>query len=179
MFGQNNGHVTFYQLIQLQEAYNPDGFTLDVWSYALTVWRRGRSEMIWVATSKNSLGTLVIQHGRVINAEDYRSILVNYFYLIVETMFPERNDNAPIHTANVIQNRYKEHQSERDLLHRLTQSPNFNIIENLWCIKEQHVRTRFSPALSQVELKRILFRKWFKMFLTISSEHLWVNSSLY
>ena len=63
-----------------------------------------------------SLGPIVAQHGRI-NSKDCLNILGDYVHPMVQALFPDGDDifqgnNAPIHTAHVVKNRYEEHESE-------------------------------------------------------------------
>ena len=68
--------------------------------------------MVWIAISWNYFGRIVDLHGRM-NSKDYRTILRNHAQPIVHVLFSDgdgifQNDNAPIHTAHVVKNQYKE-----------------------------------------------------------------------
>lgn len=86
--------------------------------------------MIWRTISQNSPDPFVLGF----NAKDYQSISADHVHPMVQTLFSDdciifERDNAPIHVANAIENRYKEPKSELDHLEWLPQSPDFNIIK--------------------------------------------------
>lgn len=148
---------------QPKEAYDPDCLTP-------TVKHGGGSVMIWAAISWNSLGPAVALHGRV-NAQAYLSILADQVHPMVQTLFPNggavfQDDNAPIHTAGVVNNWFEEHESDVERLDWPPQSPDLNIIEHLWCQLEQQVRNRFPPPASLKELEQVLLEEWLKIPLT-------------
>lgn len=67
---------------------------------------------------------------------------------MAQTLFPNggaifQDDNAPIHTARVVQN-WHEHESEVKHLGWTPQSPNLNMIEHLW----DQIRTESQELIS-------------------------------
>ena len=71
-----------------------------------------------------------------------------------------QDDNAPIHTAHMVNNFYEEHESAYELEHIEwpPQSSDFNIIENLWCVFEQQV-ARYPPPSCLKELEQVLMEE--------------------
>ena len=66
---------------------------------------------------------------------------------MVQALFPDGDDifqdaNAPIHIGHVVKNWHEEHKNELEYMEWPPQSPNFNIIEHLWCVLKRHVRNR-------------------------------------
>ncbi|GFV28850.1 transposable element Tcb1 transposase [Trichonephila clavipes] len=75
------------------------------------------------------------------------SLMVHPF---VQTSFPGespfyQDDNAPIHTAKIVQEWFAEHEVEVGHLYWPPQSPDLNIIEHLWGYLESKLRARFPP----------------------------------
>ena len=86
---------------------------------------------------------------------------------MIQTLFPDddcifQNDNAPIHTAHVVQNWYEKDKSEQEHMEWPSQSPDINIIELLWWVLERQVRNRYPPPSSLKELEKILIEEWLK-----------------
>jgi len=82
-------------------------------------------------------------------------------HLMVQTLNPEgvavyQHDNAPIHTARLVIERFDEHESEAEHLSWSPQSPDLNIFEPLWGILEERVRQHFPPAASHSNLDTVL-----------------------
>ena len=70
-----------------------------------------------------------------INSEKYKTILEDNYWPVIARHFPEyqylfHNDNTPVHRSRVLQ----EYKAINDLKYISwpAQSPDFNIIENIW-----------------------------------------------
>ena len=84
---------------------------------------------------------------------------------MVAELFPQgnkifQNDNTPIQSAKIVSEWHEEHSSEVGHLIWPPQSPDLNIIENLWCILEKQVRSRYPPPSSLKELETVLAEEW-------------------
>ncbi|GFX83432.1 transposable element Tcb2 transposase [Trichonephila clavipes] len=83
--------------------------------------------MVWGAISWRGLGPLVTLHGKV-KAAHYVNILGDQVHPFVQTSFSGecplyQDDNAPIHTAKIVQEWFAEHEGKRsveELMHRKT-----------------------------------------------------------
>ena len=112
---------------------------------------------------------MVSLHGRI-KSQDYLKILSDQIHPMVVELFPEGNtnfqdDNAPIHTAKIVSECHEEHSSEVEHLIWPPQSPDLNIIEDLWFILEKQVRSRYPPPSSLKELETVLAEEWTKISL--------------
>ncbi|GFS99050.1 transposable element Tcb2 transposase [Trichonephila clavipes] len=108
----------------------------------------GGSLMVWGAISWRGLGPLVTLHSKV-KAAHYVNILGDQVHPFVQTSFPGecplyQDDNAPIHTAKIVQEWFAEHEGEVGHLD-CPQPPDLNIIEHLWGYLESKLRARFPP----------------------------------
>ncbi|GFV01570.1 transposable element Tcb1 transposase [Trichonephila clavipes] len=105
-----------------------------------TVKHGGGSLMVW----GGYLGPLVTLHGKV-KAAHYVNILGDQVHPFVQTSFPGefpfyQDDNAPIHTAKIVQEWFAEYEGEVGHLDWPPQSPDLNIIEHLWGYLESKLR---------------------------------------
>ncbi len=87
---------------------------------------------------------------------------------VVQTLYPEggavyQDDNAPIHTARLVTERFDEHESEVEHLPWPAQSPDLNIIETLYGVLEERVRKCFPPPASCSDLATVLQEEWLKI----------------
>ncbi|GFX15963.1 transposable element Tc1 transposase [Trichonephila clavipes] len=136
-----------------------------------TVKHGGGSLMVWGAISWRGLGPLVTLHGKV-KAAHYVNILGDQVHPFVQTSFPGecplyQDDNAPIHTAKIVQEGFAEHEGEVAHLDWPPQSPDLNIIEPLWGYLESKLRARFPPPSTISALETALHEEWLHIKLQV------------
>ena len=127
--------------------------------------------MVWGAISWRGLGPLVTLHGKV-KAAHYVDILGDQVHPFVQTSFPGecplyQDDNAPIHTAKIVQEWFAEHEGEVGHLDWPPQSPDLNIIEHLWGYLESKLRARFPPPSTISALETALHEEWLHIPLQV------------
>ena len=118
--------------------------------------------MIWGCISWYGVGTITAVTGNI-NAEKYQTILDNNLWPVIARHFPDENyifqdDNAPVHRAR----------STQDFIHRNgirtmswpAQSPDINIIENLWLLIKQKLQARVGRIASKDDLFREIRDIW-------------------
>ncbi|GFV82025.1 transposable element Tcb1 transposase [Trichonephila clavipes] len=137
----------------------------------LTVKHGGGSLMVWGAISWRGLGPLVTLHGKV-KAAHYVNILGDQVHPFVQTSFPGecplyQDDNAPIHTAKIVQEWFAEDEGEVGYLDWPPQSPDLNIIEHLWGYLESKLRARFPPPSTISALETALHEEWLHIPLQV------------
>ncbi|GFT42130.1 transposable element Tc1 transposase [Trichonephila clavipes] len=93
-------------------------------------------------------------------------------YPFVQTSFPGecplyQDDNAPIHTAKIVQEWFAEHEGEVGHLDWPPQSPDLNIIEHLWGYLESKLRARFPPPSTISAFETALHEEWFHIPLQV------------
>ncbi|GFX96488.1 transposable element Tc1 transposase [Trichonephila clavipes] len=86
--------------------------------------------------------------------------------------FPEnaplyQDDNAPIHTAKIVQEWFAEHEGEVGHLDWPPQPPDLNIIEHLWGYLESKLRARFPPPSTISALETALHKEWLHIPLQV------------
>ncbi|GFV47824.1 transposable element Tcb1 transposase [Trichonephila clavipes] len=123
------------------------------------------------AISWRGLGPLVILHGKV-KAAHYVNILGDQVHPFAQTSFPGecplyQDDNAPIHTAKIVQECFAEHEGEVGHLDWPPQSPDLNIIEHLWRYLESKLRARFPPPSTISALETALHEEWLHIPLQV------------
>ncbi|GFX03994.1 transposable element Tcb2 transposase [Trichonephila clavipes] len=116
-------------------------------------------------------GPLVSLHGKV-KAAPYVNILGDQVHPFVQTSFPGecplyQDDNAPIHTAKIVQECFAEHEVEVGHLDWPPQSPDLNIIEHLWGYLESKLRARFPPPSTISALETALNKEWLHIPLQV------------
>ncbi|GFY09049.1 transposable element Tcb2 transposase [Trichonephila clavipes] len=78
-----------------------------------------------------------------------------------------QGDNAPIHTAKIVQEWFAEHEGEVGHLDWPPQSPDLNIIEHLWGYLVSKLRARFPPPSMISALETALHEEWLHIPLQI------------
>jgi hypothetical protein len=79
---------------------------------------------------------------------------------MIQMLFPNndavfQDDNAPIHTAGIVQSWSEEHEGEHHLPWP-AQLPDLNITEPLWSILETRAGNRVPPPTSLKQLEDVL-----------------------
>ena len=129
------------------EGWRPDLVTVDA--------PRPRFEiMIWGCVSWYGVGTLASVDGNI-NSVKYQEILDDNLWPVLVRHFPDGNyifqdDNAPVHRSH----------STREFIHRNgiktmswpAQSPDINIIENLWLFIKRKLQSRVYIIKSKDDL---------------------------
>lgn len=128
-----------------------------------TVKHGGGSVMVWGCMAASGVGQLVFVEG-IMKKEGYLKILQNNVRQSAEKLgirdtFKFYQDNDPKHAARVCQEWALYNLPK--VLHPPAQSPDFNVIENLWDHLDQKVHER--PVSSVTELRRRLVDEWEKI----------------
>ncbi|MBJ4999827.1 transposase [Salmonella enterica subsp. enterica serovar Hadar] len=138
------------------EAYNPD-------CLLPPVKHGGGSIMVWAMISWFAAGPIITFRGRI-NSGDYVTVLADYVHSMAQTLFPcgdcnFQDDNAPIHRSRTVQSWFEEHEGGDAHLPWPAQSPDLNIIDPLWSVLENRVRSRYPPPASLKELEQFLLEE--------------------
>lgn len=130
--------------------------------------RSGISAMFWGCLSFNGVGTLTEVEGNI-NSEKYISVLDDNLWPLVAKEFPAspwilQEDNCPVH-----QSRQTVEWKTRNNIPTLTwpsQSPDINIIENVW----RTIKIRLEHRLDEIKNRGDLIRVIKEIWTTIDSE---------
>ncbi|MCI4375917.1 hypothetical protein PGIGA_G00114930 [Pangasianodon gigas] len=81
------------------------------------------------------------------------------------TAFPNgsglfQQDNAPCHTAKIVQEWFEEHDKEFKVLTWPPNSPDLNLIEHLWYVLDKQVQSMEAPPHYLQDLKELLLTSW-------------------
>jgi hypothetical protein len=118
--------------------------------------------MVWPSVSWYSAGPIITLHGRI-TAREYVDRLGKQVHPMIQRLFPNNDDCAPIHTAGTVQSWFEEHGGELQYLPWLTHSPELNIMAPLSSVLETRVRNRFPPPKSPQQLEDDLQEEWYKI----------------
>jgi hypothetical protein len=157
-----------------------EGFPFENTQASLQSWMPGSNSETWgrfcdsLGSSfvvRCSVGPILTLHGWIA-AREYVDTLGNQVHPMIHTVFWNNNavfqdDIAPIHTAGTVQSWFEEDEGELQHVSWPAQSPDLNIIEQLWSVLETWVRNRFPPPTSLQEHKDVLQEEWYKILLEI------------
>lgn len=126
------------------------------------------SLMLWGCITWNGVGTLTVVNGNI-NANKYIDILEEQLWPVVVKIFPTndyifQDDNAPVHRARIVQE-YKQ-------INRIpgmfwpAQSPDANIIENIWFLLKNKLKRRLSNINNVTDLERNINDIWINIPVT-------------
>ena len=112
--------------------------------------------MIWGCICWNGAATLVAVVGNI-NATKYQEILDEHLWPLIARHFPGgdnffQDDNTPVHRARSAQDFVA--QNEINGMSWPTQSPDINVIENVWLLLKKKLQTRTGMSKSKNDLFR-------------------------
>jgi len=113
--------------------------------------------MLWAMFCWENLGPVI--HVDVnLTCATYLNIVEDQVHLFMTVVFPSgsglfQQDNAPCHTAHIVQEWFEEHDEEFKVLPWSPNSPDFNPSEHLWDVRDQQVRSTAAPPRNLQDLK--------------------------
>lgn len=124
--------------------------------------RRRLSIMIWGCVCFQGVGTLTDVQGNI-NAKKYLQIIENNIWPVIARHFPNNDyifmdDNAPVHRAKIV----KDYVNNNNINTTKwpAQSPDLNIIENIWLHLKRVLETRVNVINSQQDLMAEIRTVW-------------------
>ena len=117
----------------------------------------------------HGVGTICDVEGNI-NADKYQEILDNNLWPVLARHFPSGNyifqdDNAPVHRARSTQNYL--HRNGITTMSWPAQSPDINIIENLWLF----IKRKLQGRIDRIQNRDDLFREIQRIWTDISPEY--------
>ena len=123
--------------------------------------------MMWGCICFDSVWTLTAAEGNINSAKNIEILDKNLWPVVVwyfegkEYLFI--NDNAPVHRAHTVDN-YKD-QSEVTSMERLAQSPDLNIIQNIWLYMKRELQKSAINIATKNDLLREIQSVWWNIEL--------------
>ena len=120
------------------------------------------SLMIWGCICYDGVGTLTAVEGNI-NSAKYIDILDKNLWTVVVWYFEGKeylfmDDNAPVHRAHTVEN-YKD-QKEVTSMEWPAQSPDLNIIENIWLYMKRELQKSAVDIATKNDLLREIQSVW-------------------
>ncbi|MCI4389452.1 hypothetical protein PGIGA_G00098170 [Pangasianodon gigas] len=93
------------------------------------------------------------------------NFVADQVHLFMAMVFPNgsglfQQDNAPCHTAKIVQEWFEEHDKEFKVLTWPPNSPYLNLIEHLWDVLDKQVQSMKTPPSNLQDLKDLLLMSW-------------------
>lgn len=125
------------------------------------------SVMFWATFCWESLGP-IIHVDQIMNGGTYLNIVADHAHTFMTMAFPNggglfQQDDAPYHSARIVQEWFEEHGEEFELLHWPPDSSDLSPIEHLWDMLDQQLRSATEPPRTVEELKQQLETAWYQI----------------
>lgn len=120
------------------------------------------SLMIWGCITFDGVGTVTVLDGNI-NAQKYINIIDEQLWPVIARHFPRNNyifqdDNAPIHRARIVQE-FKVQNNMHSMVWP-AQSPDLNIIENIWLRLKRELKNGNETFMCINQLEAAIRRIW-------------------
>ena len=123
--------------------------------------------MMWGCICFDSVWTLTAAEGNINSAKNIEILDKNLWPVVVWNFEGKEylviNDNAPVHRAHTVDN-YKD-QSEVTSMERLAQSPDLNIIQNIWLYMKRELQKSAINIATKNDLLREIQSVWWNIEL--------------
>lgn len=118
--------------------------------------------MIWGCITFDGVGTVTVLDGNI-NAQKYINIIDEQLWPVIARHFPRNNyifqdDNAPIHRARIVQE-FKVQNNMHSMVWP-AQSPDLNIIENIWLRLKRELKNGNETFMCINQLEAAIRRIW-------------------